>query len=239
MNRRGRPANTTPSSMNTSIISSMNGGNPHNAASSRSPISSASVSSKPCCHLRDRGLAALHQPRQHHQQPTQPIVGSARAAPRRSRATRHRLQPLAKAVADLGGCDHFGVDAPSEQPRAEGVDVGAVHRRPRRRRRRAGERPTRRRARGRRTSPRGASTRTIADSSPSPSSFGSAGNTVRGSKFVRALELCPAASTGSNRRCDRRGRCAPRRDRGRDRSRTRTPHAAATRRAAACASAPR
>jgi hypothetical protein len=33
-------------------------------------------------HLGDRHLAALHQPRQHHEQPTQPVTATPRALPR-------------------------------------------------------------------------------------------------------------------------------------------------------------
>jgi hypothetical protein len=43
VNSRGTPTNTVSSSMNTSIISSTNGGSPHIAASSRSRATSASV----------------------------------------------------------------------------------------------------------------------------------------------------------------------------------------------------
>ena len=61
--------------MNTSIISSTNGGSPHIAASSRSRATSARRQPEAPGDVGQRHLAPLHQPRQHHQQP-------AAAAPR-------------------------------------------------------------------------------------------------------------------------------------------------------------
>ena len=65
--------------MNTSIISSTNGGSPHIAASSRSAATSLRRQPEAAGDLGERHLAALHQPRQHHEQ-------APRGAPRRSAA---------------------------------------------------------------------------------------------------------------------------------------------------------
>ena len=191
VNSRGTPAYTMPSSMNTSIISSMNGGRPHSAASSRSPISSASVSSNARGHLGHRHLAALHQPRQHHQQSAQPLAGTAgpatasvtsapppssaasratRRGPRRRRAPRRALPSPSTHERNASRLAHG--TSTSTPPSAD-----------------AGRRSPPRRARRRRTWPacRRCSTATVGDHGPS--SFGSAGKTCAGSKLGRPLEL--------------------------------------------------
>ena len=103
VNSRGTPTKIMPSSMNTSIISSTNGGSPHIAASSRSADDLVLGQLEPLGHLGDRHLAALHQPRQHHQQPPQPLLGGPRRARgrhagHRARATRRRRRARRRAT---------------------------------------------------------------------------------------------------------------------------------------------
>ena len=113
---------SSPSSMNTSISSSTNGGRPHIAASSRSPTTSLSVRSKRSATSRHRHLAALHQPRQHHEQPSQALLRAAAG-----RSSPHRFEPVDDVGAHVRGREHLGVLDEAEQPRPERRQVGARH----------------------------------------------------------------------------------------------------------------
>ena len=74
-----------------------------------------------------RHLAPLHQPRQHHEQPAEALLGRAPAAPRSPSGVHHRAQPVDDGPAHVRRRQHDGVIEQPEHPRPERRDVGARH----------------------------------------------------------------------------------------------------------------
>ena len=211
------------SSMNTSIISSTNGGSPHIAASSRSRVTSASLT------CRSAGPPRRAAPR-----PAPSATAASRAAGcSRSSAVRrpgrhrggHRLQPRRSRPPAPPADRDLGVVEQPEHPRAERRHVGARHldvdRAVGAARARRGPRRARARRR-RRAAGVDAHASRPRPSPGAPSSFGSLGNAARRSKSGRPLERRVLADRRRRPRSGRPGTSAARRARGRARRRTRT-----------------